>query len=95
MGSELLESHYRSQHSDQDEGLMNNALDQNLVTTTAATQQTEPEVVAAVASGDGQATEQAIRERAYAIWEEEGRPDARHLDHWLRAEAEINGAVTT
>ena len=51
---------------------MNDALDQNLVTTTAATQQTEPEVVAAIASGDGQiANEQAIRERAYAIWEEE------------------------
>jgi hypothetical protein len=70
---------------------MNDALDQNLVTTTAATQQTEPEVVAAIASGDGQiANEQAIRERAYAIWEEEGRPEARHLDHWLRAEAEIS-----
>jgi hypothetical protein len=70
---------------------MNDALDQNLVTTTAATQQTEPEVVAAIASGDGQiANERAVRERAYAIWEEEGRPEGRHLDHWLRAEAEIN-----
>jgi hypothetical protein len=74
-----------------DDKRMNDALDQNLVTTTAATQQTEPEVVAAIASGDGQiANEQAIRERAYAIWEEEGRPEGRHLDHWLRAEAEIN-----
>ena len=74
-----------------DEGLMNDALDQNLVTTTAATQQTEPEVVAAIASGDGQiVNEQAIRERAYAIWEEQGRPEGRHLEHWLRAEAEIN-----
>jgi Protein of unknown function (DUF2934) len=34
--------------------------------------------------------EQAIRERAYAIWEEEGRPDGKHLDHWRRAEDEIN-----
>ncbi len=34
--------------------------------------------------------EQAIRERAYAIWEEEGRPlHGNDLDHWLRAEAEI------
>ena len=73
---------------------MNDALDQNLVTTTAATQQTEPEVVAAIASGDGPiADKHAIRERAYAIWEEEGRPEARHLDHWLRAEAEINRAA--
>ncbi len=36
--------------------------------------------------------EQAIRERAYAIWEEEGRPDGKDLEHWLRAEAEINSA---
>ncbi len=26
------------------------------------------------------------RERAYRIWEEEGRPEGRHLDHWQRAE---------
>jgi hypothetical protein len=32
--------------------------------------------------------EQAIQERAYAIWEEEDRPDGKALDHWLRAEAE-------
>jgi len=31
---------------------------------------------------------QTIRERAYAIWEQEGRPDGKDLDHWLRAEAE-------
>jgi hypothetical protein len=48
---------------------MDDALDQNLVTSTAATEQTKPEVVAAIASGDEQiANEQAIRERAYAIW---------------------------
>jgi hypothetical protein len=29
--------------------------------------------------------EQAIRERAYAIWEEEGRQNGKALDHWLRA----------
>lgn len=36
--------------------------------------------------------EQAIRERAYAIWEEEGRPDGKDLEHWRRAEDEINSA---
>ena len=36
--------------------------------------------------------EQAIRERAYAIWVEEGRADGKDLEHWLRAEAEINSA---
>jgi len=30
-----------------------------------------------------------IREHAYAIWEHEGRPDGKALDHWLQAEAEI------
>ena len=33
--------------------------------------------------------EQRIRERAYFIWEQEGRPRGRELDHRLRAEAEI------
>jgi len=32
--------------------------------------------------------DQIIRDRAYAIWEEEGRPDGRHEEHWLRAEQE-------
>src|SRR5713101_5473039 len=35
------------------------------------------------------ARERAIRELAYAIWEHEGRPCGKDLDHWLRAEAEI------
>jgi hypothetical protein len=30
-----------------------------------------------------------IAERAYRIWEREGRPDGRDLDHWLRAEREV------
>jgi hypothetical protein len=33
--------------------------------------------------------ERNIRERAYAIWEQEGRPDGKSLDHWLQGEAEI------
>ena len=33
--------------------------------------------------------EREIRERAYSIWEREGRPHGRELDHRLRAEAEI------
>jgi hypothetical protein len=58
-------------------------------TSTATTPQTEPAVVAAISSADPAAREQAIRERAYAIWEEEGRPQGRDVDHWLRAETEI------
>ena len=75
---------------------MKQSIDQQAATSSAATRQTEPEVVAAISSGDGQAIkEQIIRERAYAIWEQEGRPDGRHLDHWLRAEAEIDRSATT
>lgn len=33
--------------------------------------------------------EQQIRERAYAIWEGEGRPADQAEAHWLRAEAEV------
>jgi hypothetical protein len=75
---------------------MNDSLDQKVVTSTAATRVTESEVVSAISSGDGHAAkEQAIRERAYAIWKEEGRPEGYHLHHWLRAEAEINGLTST
>jgi len=34
---------------------------------------------------DRLAKEERIRAIAYAIWEEEGRPDGRDLDHWARA----------
>ena len=30
-----------------------------------------------------------IRARAYAIWEREGRPEGRDLDHWLQAKSEM------
>ena len=36
--------------------------------------------------------EQAIREHSYFIWEREGRPLGRNLEHWLLAEAELRAA---
>ncbi len=36
--------------------------------------------------------EHGIRQRAYEIWVEEGRPDGRALDHWLRARWELESA---
>lgn len=30
--------------------------------------------------------EQRIRERAYSLWEEDGRPDGREQEYWHRAE---------
>jgi hypothetical protein len=33
-----------------------------------------------------------VAERAYSLWEEEGRPHGRHETHWERAEQELSGA---
>jgi Protein of unknown function (DUF2934) len=33
--------------------------------------------------------EERVRKRAYEIWEEEGRPEGRDLDHWNRAKQEV------
>ena len=35
------------------------------------------------------AREEDIRARAYAIWEDEGRPYGQHLEHWRRAADEV------
>ena len=34
--------------------------------------------------------DQKIRQRAYEIWEREGRPDGNHGEHWDRAAREID-----
>jgi hypothetical protein len=52
---------------------------------------------APAASGDpspalelaGQSDERHIRERAYSIWIEEGRPHGRDLAHWRQAHQEL------
>lgn len=33
--------------------------------------------------------ERRIRDRAYRIWVDEGQPEGKYLDHWLRAKREI------
>ncbi|MEE8272201.1 MAG: DUF2934 domain-containing protein [Alphaproteobacteria bacterium] len=38
-----------------------------------------------------QPTDYAIRDRAYHIWEREGRPQGRERDHWLQAAWELRG----
>ena len=38
---------------------------------------------------DAATHESAIRQRAYAIWEEEGRPHGRERDHWMKAAQEV------
>jgi hypothetical protein len=37
--------------------------------------------------------EDKIQRRAYAIWEDEGRPEGRHLEHWRQAVQEIGAAA--
>jgi len=70
---------------------MDDVVTEGVPTSAAATRQTELTVAAAISSGAGdRMREQAVRERAYAIWEEEGRRDGNELDHWLRAEMEVN-----
>ncbi len=35
-----------------------------------------------------------VEQRAYEIWEEEGRPEGRAEAHWSRAEAEVSGTMS-
>ena len=39
-----------------------------------------------------QKSETDIRERAYFIWEQTGRPHNTELDNWLQAEAELRNS---
>jgi hypothetical protein len=43
----------------------------------------------AVAGAAGAPTTEIVAARAYSIYLEEGRPEGRHLEHWLRAESEL------
>ena len=38
----------------------------------------------------GGISDEAIRERAYLIWEREGRPHGRDFEHWVQAQVEIS-----
>lgn len=37
--------------------------------------------------------QEEIAARAYRIWEQEGRPPGKEVEHWLRAEWEIGGEI--
>lgn len=37
--------------------------------------------------------EQWLQQRAYAIWEVEGRPDGRDREHWEQATRELSAAL--
>jgi len=38
---------------------------------------------------DPEELERRIRDRAYRIWVEEGQPEGKYLEHWLRAKKEV------
>lgn len=38
---------------------------------------------------------EAISNRAYELWENEGRPEGSDQRHWLQAEQELRGATNT
>ena len=35
---------------------------------------------------------QQISEKAYRLWEMEGQPQGRELEHWVQAETELGGS---
>jgi len=38
-------------------------------------------------------SQQLIEVRSYRIWEQQGHPHGRHLDHWFQAETELRSAI--
>jgi hypothetical protein len=40
-------------------------------------------------SGNQQSYEEQARERAYKLWEQEGKPEGRHEEFWHRAMEEV------
>jgi len=55
----------------------------------AATRIGDPVREGIEAGTQGGADESNIRERAYAIWEEQGRPEGSHDAHWHQAQREL------
>jgi len=43
----------------------------------------------AIIEGNSEPDLDEIRNRAYELYEEDGRQDGKHEDHWLRAESEV------
>ena len=36
---------------------------------------------------------EALKQKAYEIWEREGRPEGMHDEHWAQAQRELDGEV--
>jgi hypothetical protein len=46
-------------------------------------------VIADQSGGEAPDRDERIKRRAYEIWEREGRPSGRDIEHWQQAEDEI------
>jgi hypothetical protein len=46
------------------------------------------------ATSQGNVSPDDVSRRAYELWEQEGRPEGRELEHWLRAEGELRSRRT-
>jgi len=42
---------------------------------------------------NGRPPEDTVRERAYALWEQAGRPESDGVEFWLRAEHELTNPM--
>jgi len=43
---------------------------------------------------EGRISDDAIRTRAYLIWEREGRPSGREYEHWVQAQIELEAELS-
>ena len=59
--------------------------------TPASIESKRPQPVAAAAFKSDGDIEDRIRQRAYELYEQEGRQEGRDQEYWFRAEAEIRG----
>lgn len=58
-----------------------------------AKQEADPHGSSVTEAGTDNTTGTSTQGRAYSIWEAEGRPEGRDVDHWLQAEREAAEVV--
>ena len=56
---------------------------------TSGDNEEQPRRAGSQAQFDVEAHREHIHRIAYAIWEEEGKPEGKHLEHWKRAERTV------
>lgn len=61
-----------------------------MATTRARIKKSSPPTRKANGSERAGSSTGSVEARAYEIWLEEGRPEGKALEHWLRAEEEIS-----